>query len=284
MAAFTQPSEHKPRKGVVDNIIEQTLECDISLAAYNYSGASSSGNRLVFGRISKIPLEPAYPELNTDDGQHHLIFNTTTGLPDFKVSTLDLGALVRFFESDSFSGTLVDGEEFPSYSKGITAAMPGTHRNISAMLNAMVTSMTNQLRSESSSNYTAHGLTAKSVVVVRVQWGWMALPFTVITSSSILLLTVMFCSRRSQGVKLWKSNSTAVLYHEVSQTAETLSCRITDQQELKQEGKTTMVKLKDDRGTPGWSGSQINLLHVPRDASVASRQEGFSSSMESGRQ
>lgn len=68
-----------------------------------------------------------------------------------------------------------------------------------------------QLRS--SYDDTANGQIAKSVVLVRVQWAWLTLPLFVVLASPALVLAQMMHSRRGRGVSLWKSLSTALLFH-----------------------------------------------------------------------
>lgn len=262
VAAFSQPSEYRGRLkdgGYADKTVEQTMQCDISLAAYNYSGAFSVGNDFTFGDTETIPLDDGYLR---DGGS--ITFNTS-GLPAFTVSSLDLGALLAFFPSDSFSGTLLDGEEpMPVYAHGITAAMPRPDsRDIARVFGAMATSMTDQLRSESGGNATARGLTAQSVVVIRVRWAWLILPFTVVVSSIVFLLVVIVCSQQTRGVRLWKSSTTALLYHSISRARGTLDATVTGPRELKDIVRTEKVRLDDDaaqseshirllaRGTPG---------------------------------
>lgn len=268
VAAFSQPSEYRGALqggNYIDKTVEQTIQCDISLVAYNYSGAFSVGNDFTFGNIAQIPLEDG---LMSDESS--ITFNTS-GLPVFVVSTLDLGALLSFFPSDSFSGTLLDGEEpMPDYAQGITAAMPNPDsRDIIGMFESMATSMTNQLRLESSNNSTARGLSAKSVIVIRVQWAWLILPFTVVISSIIFLIVVIICSQRTRGVRLWKSSSTALLFHSISQSGGTLDAKVSNPAELGKIVKTSKVKLEDDAAK---TESQIRLLS--RGASGAKAREG----------
>ncbi|KAL1849666.1 hypothetical protein Daus18300_013167 [Diaporthe australafricana] len=241
---FRQPNSNYVTE---DDTVEETLECDLSFAAYKYSNATSVGNNFAFGHVEPIVLEPgSFVHIGNNNEQSYVVFNTS-GLPEFRVSMWDLGALLQFFPSDSFSGTLAIGEvmaEFFSAPAGITPAVWKPKSNISQILQDMATSMTDQLRS--SYNETAPGLTAKSVVVVRVHWPWLALPFAVVLSAAVLLLAEMIESRRSKDISLWKSSSTALLFHSVlkSQGIITGSSDAETPRQLEKLTKATRVRLE----------------------------------------
>lgn len=243
-AVFRKPSDYIGN----DTTVEETLECDLSLTAYTYSNVTSVGNVLNFGSIETTPLDPgSYIDVGNWDSQSYVLFNTT-GLPEFQVSMWDLGALLYFFPSDHFSGKLAVGESPASFSAGITPGVWSPGRNVSQVLQNMARGMTDQLRS--SYNATAHGLTASSVVLVRVQWPWLALPFAVVLAAAVLLLAEMLESRRSRNISLWKSSSTALLYHSVSPTQDIMSTQIQSPRQLEKLAKATRVSLGVDRQTP----------------------------------
>lgn len=105
-----QPSDYMTH----DDTVEETLECDLSFAAYRYSTATSVGNTFAFGHVEAVVLDPkSFVHEGTNNEQSHLVFNTS-GLPEFRVSMWDLGALLQFYPPDSFSGTLAVGEIFTS--------------------------------------------------------------------------------------------------------------------------------------------------------------------------
>ncbi|KAI3392355.1 hypothetical protein diail_5835 [Diaporthe ilicicola] len=239
LAAFRQPSEYR---GGADTAVEQTLECDIGLAAYKYTNASSITNKFTPGNVEKIQLDDGYFDYRADDSDSHIQFNTT-GLPEFRVRTLDLSALLDYYLSDSFSGTLVDGEEMPVFAAGITTAIRNPQKNISEVLDSMATSMTDQLRTNY--NATASGLTARAVVLVRVQWAWLALPFFVVMASGLFLIAEMVESRRATDIRLWKSTATSLLFHSVSPAEGVVRTGISDPEKLQTVAKATIVRLEN---------------------------------------
>lgn len=244
-AVFRQPSNYRKDSTTV----EETLECDLSFAAYTYSNATSVGNDFDFGNFETTPLDPGtYIDVGSQGAQSYILFNTS-GLPEFKVSMWDLGALLYFFPSDHFSGKLAVGEDPAFYSAGITPGVWSPGRNVSQVLQNMAVGMTDQLRS--TYNATAHGLTASSVVLVRVQWPWLALPFAVVLAAAVLLLAEMLESRRSRNISLWKSSSTALLYHSVSPTQDIMSTQVQSPQQLEKLAKATRVSLGVDRQSYG---------------------------------
>lgn len=243
-AIFRQPSDYTK----YDTTVEETLECDLSFAAYTYSNVTSVGNDLNFGSIETTPLDPgSYVDAGNWSSQSYVLFNTT-GLPEFQVSIWDLGALLYFFPSDHFSGKLAVGESPATFSAGITPGVWSPGRNVSQVLQTMARGMTDQLRSTYNAN--ARGLTASSVVLVRVQWPWLALPFAVVLAAAVLLLAEMLESRRSRSISLWKSSSTALLYHTVSPAQDIISTQVQSPQQLEKLAKATRVSLGVDRKTP----------------------------------
>lgn len=254
-AVFRQPSDYVRD----DATVEETLECDLSFAAYTYSNVTSVGNDFNFGNVEKTPLDPgSYIDVGGWSGSGSYVVFNTTGLPEFQVSMWDLGALLYFFPSDHFSGKLAVGENPATYSAGITPGVWNPGRNVSQVLDNMAVGMTNQLRS--SYNATARGLTANSVVLVRVQWLWLALPFAVVLAAAVLLLAEMVESRRSRNISLWKSSSTALLYHSISPTQDVMSPQVQSPRQLEKIAKSTRVTLGFHRQIPSTYSSSLSPI------------------------
>lgn len=240
LAAFRQGSDY--RGPIYYRALEQTLECDISLVAYKYSNASSIANDFNFGSVEKVQLEAGYYLKGQDTVNPTVLFNTT-GLPEFRVSFLDLKVLCDYFTSDSFSGTLCDGEEVPAYSRGITAAIQNPEKNISFLLDSMATSMTDQLRTSPNATI-APGFTAKSVLLVRIQWAWLSLPFFVVLASAAFLIAEMAESRRSRHIMLWKSTATSMLFHSVLPAEGVMRTKAQNPKQLRETAKSIRVRLE----------------------------------------
>ncbi|KAG8158222.1 hypothetical protein KVR01_011983 [Diaporthe batatas] len=251
LAAFRQPSEYRYSDGTV----EQTLECDVGFAAYNYTKASSTTNKFTIESMETIPLDDGYLHINgseplgtssTDSLElfSYILFNTT-GLPEFHVRTLDVGALVDYFVSPSFSGTLADGEWVPVYPAGITEAIRDPHKNVSELMDSVAIAMTDQLRLNN--NAIAHGLAERTTVLVRVQWAWLALPFFVVLASGLFLVAAMVESRSKSEVGLWKSSATSLLFHTVSPAEGQMRPGIPGPEQLHKIAKSTKVRLSSNR-------------------------------------
>lgn len=206
---------------------------------------------------------------NADKGDMHsyILFNTT-GLPEFRVRTLDIGALVDYFVSETFSGTLADGESVPVFPAGITTAIRDPGKNISELFESMATTMTDQLRQ--SNNEMAYGLTARTVVLVRVQWVWLTLPFFVVLASGLFLIAEMAESRRKTNVKLWKSTATSLLFHSVLPSEGRMRSGVSDPKQLEKMAKARKVRLDGCQSSDKLSlnrispSSQGSLLSTPR--------------------
>lgn len=239
LAAFRQGGDYR---GSAYRALEQTLECDISLVAYKYSNATSIANDFNFGSVEKVQLEAGYHLTGQDIYNPTILFNTT-GLPEFRVSLLDLEVLRDYFTSDSFSGTLTDGESAPVYSNGITAAIRSPQKNISSLLDSMAISMTDQLRTSPNAT-TAPGFTAKSVLLVRIQWAWLGLPFFVVLASAAFLIAEMAESRRSRDIMLWKSTATSMLFHSVFPAEGVMRTKAQSPKQLRETAKTIRARLE----------------------------------------
>lgn len=277
MAVFRQPSEYR----AIDTAAERTLECDIGLAAYNYTRASSTANNFSIGDSERIPLEEGYFVRNiTIDEQSrlengkpgdmygYLLFNTT-GLPEFRARTLDIGALIDYYVSEAFSGILADGESVPVFPTGITPAIRNPEKNISELFGSMATAMTDQLRQSNSEM--AYGMTARTVVLVRVQWVWLTLPFFVVLASGLFLVAEMIESRRKTDVKLWKSTATSLLFHSVLLSEGKMSSGFSDPEILEDTVKVRDVRLDTSERSPQLHSSHIassdqgSLPSTPRE-------------------
>lgn len=231
--------------------------------------------------MARIPLDEGHFVRNiTIDEQHqlennkpgdmygYLLFNTT-GLPEFRVRTLDIGALIDYFVSETFSGILADGESVPVFPSGITPAIRNPEKNISELFGSMATAMTDQLRQSNSEM--AYGMTARTVVLVRVQWVWLTLPFFVVLASGLFLVAEMVESRRKTDVKLWKSTATSLLFHSVLLSEGKMSSAISDPKELEDTIKTKKVRLDSSERSDEVCSNNIapndqgSLLRNPRE-------------------
>lgn len=268
IVVFRRPSDYRLSSGQNDTTVEQTLECDLALAAYQYTNASSISNNFSVQRTDVLALEPGrvagsfgFASNKSPWSDTRLVYNatttsantTTTSTPSLSISASDMGALLAFFPSDSFSGTLVDGEEPPTLPQGLTAAVRNPARNVSQLLDAMARSMTDRLRATTtgpsdSSNALAVGLTASAVVLVHVAWVWLTLPIVVVGAAAGLLCAEMVqgCGmmRTMMSGGLWKGQATVLLFYSVSRETRTLVTEVRGPEELEALVKGTWVRLR----------------------------------------
>jgi hypothetical protein len=194
-----------------DNAIEpdkvQVFECTVGFSGFRYTNASASGNQFTVDSQDLVTLNPGL-YVGSDLYNPTVVFNQTD-LPVMMVKAADIGALTQFFMSDRISGAIYDGESVPAQT-GIGVALRSA--NITEAFNNMALSMTDQLRS--SYNVTAAGSTLNSVPFVHVQWLWLSFTLFVQMVSGLILALTIFSSRNLH-VRLWKSSTLAVLYHDV---------------------------------------------------------------------
>lgn len=220
------------------NIPAETLECDLSFATYTYSNASSVASNFSIQTMEVVPLDPGYI-----NDENFMVFSNSDLTLEFQLAKKDVGALVDFFLSKSFSGMLFDGslDAAPTSAAGITTAVRDPQKNLPEVFTSMATTMTDQLRSGYDAS--ADGLSARPVVRVRVRWAWLALPSLVVLASSALLVAVAAESRRGRGVELWKASATALLMHSVSRVTGTLEPQVQGPEQLRKVVERTCVAL-----------------------------------------
>lgn len=207
---------------VIDPTTLQIFECTVGFSAYKYTNISASGSQFAIDSQDLITLNPG---LYTGEV---VVFNQT-GLPVMKARAPDIGAMTQFFTSDRFSGAIYDGESVPADPRGVGVAL--RNADIAEAFRNMAQSMTDQLRS--GYNVTAAGSTINSVPFVQVQWAWLVLPMFVQAVSG-LLLALTRSGSRNHHVRLWKSSTVAVLYHDVVLEGDSMGTLRTDVQSPEQ--------------------------------------------------
>ena len=193
---------------VVDNyrtiIGEEIVGCSLRLAAYRYSNTSATGTNFTVGSLVPIPLENG-----TIRNDKWLTFHQDP-LPALVINQYDLQAIINFFTSDVFTGNITVSSHEGANSGVRSPFLTG---DIAAKFDAMAQSMTDYIRSGPSSQL-AFGSRITSVVFVRVDWRWLALPLFEALAAVVLLLWTMIRSHRATGLALWKDSSLALLFSE----------------------------------------------------------------------
>ena len=179
-------------------------ECTISLVAKLYSNVTATGKTFAY-QVSQRPLAAGHYQNSTTP-----ITFTQQGLPPLAIMPVALLGLAQFFSSQRFAGYYIIGATSMEQDAGIGNALYA--RNISAAMDAMTTSMTDHLRA--SYDAVAYGVRVDTVVLVTVQWAWLAMPAAVLLATALLLLATAIHSRRHHCVP-WKSSAVATLYHRV---------------------------------------------------------------------
>ncbi|KAK4148431.1 hypothetical protein C8A00DRAFT_19736, partial [Chaetomidium leptoderma] len=225
------------------------VECDIGLAAYRYSNLSSSGNDLT-GETEQLRLDPGILT-PTSIGTGDMLTFTQTGLPVLNVSVPDIKALQTLFTSNRFGGNIYDGISNHDTPSGMGDAFRSG--DIPRIFQAMVTSMTDQLRS--TYNVAAPGQSINQEVFVQVEWAWIVLPLVVQLFSLVFLLLVLVQSGRIKDLPLWKSSTTAVLTYDVrfredENEVGKLGTGVRSKKELKNLAETVEAKLEFHEHTP----------------------------------
>jgi len=142
--------------------------------------------------------------------------------------TVGISSGETFFDTDMVQAFYWYYYEYPS--------------GLSRLTSELAQSMTNSFRS-SGGAVPVPGAAFEAESYVHVRWGWIALPVAVVLLTAFFLAAAIFRSRRS-GLRLWKSNALAMLYHGLD--GETRSqCR--ERNSL----KGVLVRLNEELGEGG---------------------------------
>lgn len=219
----------------------EVYECQLGFRAFEYSDIEASGNKITIGNTVVHALSPGVLE------EGNQIAFSTPGLPTFRVSTFDVGALGIFLNSSSFSGSVYDGESAPLDQEGsrglgwtlLDADIPRRFANTAR-------SMTHQLQSGNLSHVAAKpGKNIEVVAYVVVRWEFLVVPVVVVGAAVLFLSITMWGTRRDT---LWKSSAVAVLYHDLEQphgaSGAILRPGVRDEKDLKSSAEATQVRYE----------------------------------------
>jgi hypothetical protein len=221
---------------------QEIMECDLSLVGIRLSNVTADGSNLHIGTREIVPLDRGYYNAS----QSSYIFNSS-GLPDLTISDIDLAALMSFFESGSFSGTIYEGStDFGENRDTIPEGAAGAFLNsdTTTTIDAMAASMSSHVRLASNKQLSS-GIVNTPVVFVNVRWEWLSLPIVVEIAAAVLLIITMIKSRRQRNIGLWKSSNVALLYHHVRHSQFTIQTHVQSPQELRILANSVKVKLSE---------------------------------------
>ncbi|KAK4202381.1 hypothetical protein QBC40DRAFT_276655 [Triangularia verruculosa] len=196
-------------------------ECDISLAAYRYSGVSASSGNFTIGKAELIRLDSGTIDEDMVFKQPIATFSAVvdssgTTIP-LKVALPDIGALVALFISTRFTGTVYLGET-PDAGRnhrpsGMGDAFLGgniTDTLITERFEKMAESMTLQVRS--TDEIIARGISVYAIVHYKVEWAWLALPLAVQLITLVFFFWVLIRNHRNT-LQHWKDSALAIISH-----------------------------------------------------------------------
>lgn len=98
-----------------------------------------------------------------------------------------------------------------NFSSVSPTALFGNGENVSSTLSNVTSSVTNAIM-RWDPELAALGIVWHQEPVIKIQWGWLALPLAVVVSSAILLVSMIVASRHYDAPH-WKSSPLPFLYH-----------------------------------------------------------------------
>lgn len=120
--------------------------------------------------------------------------------------------------------------------------------NITERFETLAVSMTNQMRQDDDNQSMVLGITTSSVTIIRVQWGWMVLPVSLVILGCVFLF---FSARKSRQLRqpIWKEDSLAILFHGLEGLGLETQKDLSTAQDMTRYAKATTVQLldRDDR-------------------------------------
>ncbi|KAL2265176.1 hypothetical protein VTJ83DRAFT_6276 [Remersonia thermophila] len=191
----------------------EIVECDIDLVAYRYTNVTYAGGQLAVGHRELVRLQPGtLVRHRSGRGIYDVDFNQP-GLPPLSARAPDLSAVELLFNSTRFAGNIYNGLSTPNPPRGMGDAF--RQGDMARTFQAMVDSMTDQLRSNLSDPAAVTGRSAETVVFVRVRWAYLALPAFVTLASAVFTALTIVRSSRVPGLPLWMNSTTAALSFDV---------------------------------------------------------------------
>ncbi|PHH86058.1 hypothetical protein CDD83_10819 [Cordyceps sp. RAO-2017] len=228
---------------------ENITECTLSLTAYNYSGARSTGSLFEFGNVTEINLPkdgwnistPAAKNGGNSDARPWAIEFKAEGFPPLDVGYFDALALQQYFRSHTISAEWVAGW-WDNTEDGITAALMGDV-DLPARFSSMAASMTDYLRS-GPTHQLARGGRVELLIFVSIRWIWLSGPAVLVLASVLFTISTIVRNRRSCNAPVWKSSALAVLACAYDEESSLIRSGIKDIEEMKETAKDSVVRLE----------------------------------------
>jgi hypothetical protein len=146
----------------------------------------------------------------------------TTGLPgdangqtNYTVYWLALEALQGYLQT-ALNGTGYIDLEAPSYGTDLIRGIWNGTTNSEVWISNLALSMTNVIRSTSTTSRDVYNGTAFQLGV-NVRWWWLSLPYALVVCSILLLIVVVVKTYLNPSVRPWKGNPLTFLLFEVEQ-------------------------------------------------------------------
>ena len=116
-----------------------------------------------------------------------------------------------------------------------------------SLIESLATSMTNNIRQFNLGGIPATGTVWKTETIIRVRWGWLLLPGTLVVLMVVFLGATMFQSARQ---RVWKSSSLAMLFHGLGSETRSQLGTLDKLDQMQQ--KAGQVKVQFHRTEEGW--------------------------------
>ena len=125
-----------------------------------------------------------------------------------------------------------------AFSSESSTALFGDGQDVTSTLSNITNSVTNSIM-RSNTETAALGIIWHQEPIVKIQWGWLALPLAVVVCSAILLASIIVASRHYDAPR-WKSSPLPFLYHGIRNWSD-------DEEQDLAEGRLEKVHVMENR-------------------------------------
>jgi hypothetical protein len=230
-------------------------ECILEFCLQNYTATEKNG---VFRELASSPAvltgngddplnTPAWAEgpfsdwIFSQDGANYTIgYQSTVSLWYY---------LDNVIEGQESSVLLGDGQsEWGSdITESIYIHLNQTPHTLDAMFDNIARSMTLALRTQLGSTEQVIGQSLIQQIFIRVEWGWISLPFTLLVLVIAFLVVVALYTRRA-GLQPWKGSNIATLFHGLRHRSNDEFHCLVEQDSMDEAAANIQATLRMDEG------------------------------------
>ncbi|KAF4456622.1 hypothetical protein F53441_1280 [Fusarium austroafricanum] len=216
-------------------------ECTVGFTAYEYSRAEANGSTFSFGKVAEMDIQHTNWSWDDTPKKTHFVSNKSSNLPPFKISIIDIEALLDFFESTTFQSEFVSGSH-ANKNPGLSAALGGSV-NLTRAFENMAVGMTDYLRSGPNEKL-AQGVRRESQIFVFIRWYWLIGPAILELAALIFAICSIVSTARKHEVPLWKSSALVLLSCRYDMNSGTIHGEFQDVKELEKMAKASKARLE----------------------------------------